>query len=181
MFFTPTPPPNVPEPVIQEDVRYYLIEGRSEPELVAQLNAKGYLTTEGRYWGFTSPELSWSFDTKASNGRCHLINAKVALIITTTLPAWASPAGTPAALLAKWRAFDRAIRHHEGEHAEIDRGDARKLAALMRAHDGDVSCRALDASLQAQGSAIMQKGKAANTELDARTGHGATEGVAISW
>lgn len=181
MFFAPIPPPSLPQPVIREDVRYYTIEGRSEPELVAQLNAKGYLTPDGRYWGFTSPALSWRFDTKPADGRCHLVNATVVLIVTTTLPVWAPPAGTPAALRVKWHAFDQAIHHHEGEHAQIDQDEARELAALMRTHAIDVSCRTLAASLQAQGKVIMQKSAAANAELDARTQHGATEGVAISW
>lgn len=182
MFVTPPlPPPTIPDPVILEDVRYYVIEGRSEPELVAQMNAKGYLDEHSRYWGYTSPQLKWSFDTKSVDGRCHLVDPKVMLIITTTLPTWTPPPGTSAAMLAKWRAFDRAIRHHEGEHAQIARDAARELVVLMRKHRSDVSCSGLDASLQAEGRVIMRKADAASVELDKRTGHGATEGVAISW
>jgi len=182
MFATPPlPPPTIPAPVILEDVRYYVIEGRSEPELVAQMNAKGYLTEHGRYWGYTSPQQKWSFDTKPVDGRCYLVDPKVVLIITTTLPTWTPPPGTSAAMMTKWRAFDRAARHHEGEHAKISRDEARELIALMRKHRSDVSCSVLDASLQAEGREIMRKADAANVELDKRTGHGATEGVAISW
>jgi predicted secreted Zn-dependent protease len=182
MFATPPlPPPTIPAPVIREDVRYYVIEGRSEPELVAQMNAKGYLTEHGRYWGYTSPQQKWSFDTKPVDGRCYLVDPKVVLIITITLPTWTPPPGTSAAMITKWRAFDRAGRHHEGEHAQISRDAARELIALMRKHRSDVSCSGLDASLQAEGRAIMRKADAANAELDKRTGHGATEGVAISW
>ena len=83
--------------------------------------------------------------------------------------------------MAKWHAFDRAIRHHEGEHAQIARDEARELVALMRKRRSDVSCSGLDASMQAEGRVIMRKAEAANAELDERTRHGATEGVAISW
>jgi predicted secreted Zn-dependent protease len=177
----PTLPAAIPDAVISEKIRYYTIEGRNESELVAQMNAKGYLSEQGRFWGYTLPHLDWRFDSKAVDGRCHLTHAKVAVVITTTLPAWTPPAGTSAALLAKWRAFDRAIRHHEGEHAQIDRDGAAALVASMRKHSGDVSCAALDAALQAEGKAIIRKGEDANRELDERTQHGAKEGVAISW
>ena len=103
------------------------------------------------------------------------------LTITTTLPAWTPPAGTSAAMTAKWHAFDRAIRHHEGEHARIARDEARELVALMRRHRRDVTCGGLDASLQARGRVIMRRAEAANAELDRRTRHGATEGVAMGW
>ncbi|CAM0998988.1 DUF922 domain-containing protein [Rhodanobacter sp. Root179] len=182
MFVTPPlPPPTIPAPVIQEDARYYVIEGRSESELVAQMNARGYQDKDGRYWGYTSPQLKWSFDTQPVEGRCNLVDPKVVLTITTTLPAWTPPAGTSAAMTAKWRALDRAIRHHEGEHAQIARDAARELVALMREHQRGVSCGDLDASLQAQGRMIMRRAEAANVELDKRTGHGAREGVTISW
>ncbi|MHB1058848.1 MAG: DUF922 domain-containing protein [Rhodanobacter sp.] len=177
----PLPPPTIPDPVIHEDIRYYAIEGRSEPELVAQMNAKGLPDGHGRYWGYTSPQLKWSFDTSPTADGCRLADAKVVLAITTTLPAWTPPPGVPAAMLAKWHAFDRAIRHHEGEHAQIARDEASELVALMRKHRVGASCSGLDALLQAQGRAILRKADAANAELDERTGHGATEGVAISW
>jgi len=182
MFATAPPlPPTIPDLVVLEDVRYYVIEGRSEPELVAQMNAKGYLGEHGRYWGYTSPELKWSFGVKLVDGRCKLVDPKVVLIITTTLPAWTPPSSTSAAMMAKWRAFDRAIHHHEGEHAQIARDEARKLVVLMRKHHSDVSCSGLDAYMQTEGRAITGKADTASAELDERTGHGATEGVALSW
>jgi predicted secreted Zn-dependent protease len=36
----PLPPPAIPAPVIRDEVRYYAIEGRNEPALVAQMNTK---------------------------------------------------------------------------------------------------------------------------------------------
>lgn len=177
----PLPPPVVPAPVIREDVRYYAIEGRNEPELVAQMNAKGYPGEGRRYWAYTSPQLSWSFDVKDVGGRCALVDPKVSLTITTTLPSWTPPSGTSAAMVAKWRELDRAMRHHEGEHAQIARDMAAALVALMRDHGTDVSCDRLDALMQAEGRAIMQRADAAGRQLDARTGHGASEGVALRW
>lgn len=183
MFAMPpaVPPPSIPDPVILEDVRQYAIEGRTEAELVAQMNAKGYLEERGRFWGYTSPELRWSFDVRPVDGRCELVDPKVLLIITTTLPSWSPPAGVSAAMVAKWRVLERALRHHEGEHAQIARTEARQLVALMRRRGDGHSCNDLDASLQREGRAIMRKADAANTELDERTHHGATEGVALRW
>jgi len=177
----PTPPPAVLAPVIREDVRYYVIEGRSEPELVAQMNAKGYLAEQGRYWGHTSSRLGWSFDTKAVAGRCHLVDPNVSLTITTVLPQWTPPSGTTETVVGKWHALIKALRHHEGEHAQIARAQAQALMALMLRHHSDKSCAALDASVQAEGRAIMHKSDAADVELDRRTQHGATEGVSMQW
>ncbi|MFA6231877.1 MAG: DUF922 domain-containing protein [Rhodanobacter sp.] len=179
------PPPQTPAalaPVVREDVRYYVIEGRSEPELVAQMNAMGYLTEQGRYWGHTSSRLGWSFDTKAVAGRCNLVGPNVSLTITTVLPQWTPPPGTPETVVGKWHALTKALHHHEGEHAQIARAQAQALMALMLRHHSDhKSCAALDASVQAEGRAIMHKSEAADVELDRRTVHGATEGVSIQW
>jgi predicted secreted Zn-dependent protease len=68
----PLPPPEIPAAVIQQDVRYYAIEGRNEPELVAQMNAKGYPDGRNRYWAYTSPKLNWNFDVKDVGGSCVL-------------------------------------------------------------------------------------------------------------
>jgi predicted secreted Zn-dependent protease len=84
-------------------------------------------------------------------------------------------------VVAKWHELDRAMRHHEGEHAKIARDMAEALVALMRAHRTDVSCDRLDAFMQAKGRVIMQAADAASNRLDAQTRHGASEGVALSW
>lgn len=177
----PLPPPGIPAPVIQENVRYYAIDGRNEPELVAQMNAKGYASGHSRYWAYTSPQLAWNFDVKDLGGRCVLVDPKVSLTITTTLPSWTPPSGTSPTVVAKWHELERAMRHHEGEHAEIARTAAERLVALMREHRTDVSCDHLNALMQAKGRAIMQSADAAGIRLDAQTRHGASEGVALRW
>jgi len=182
MFATPPlPPPAIPALVIQEEVRYYAIEGRNEPELVAQMNTKGYASGSDRYWAYTSPQLTWNFDVKVVGGSCVLVDPKVSLTITTTLPSWTPPPGTSATVVAKWHELGRAMRHHEGEHAEIARTMAGALVALMREHHADVSCDHLNAFLQAKGRVIMQRADAAGIRLDAQTRHGASEGVALRW
>jgi predicted secreted Zn-dependent protease len=113
---------------------------------------------------------------KDVGGECILVDPKVSLTITTTLPSWAPPQGTSATVVAKWHEFDRATRHHEGEHAEIARGAARALVALMREHRTDASCDQLNAFMQEKGKAIMQGADAASRQLDAQTRHGASEG-----
>jgi predicted secreted Zn-dependent protease len=111
----------VPGPIVRQDTRYYLIEGRNEPDLVREMNTKGYLNQSmTRYWGYTSPEVNWSYDVKRYGGqKCALVSPKVVVLITTTLPQWFPPPDASATVIAKWRKLDQAMHHHESEHAQI--------------------------------------------------------------
>jgi predicted secreted Zn-dependent protease len=172
----------VPNPVVRQDTRYYVIEGRKESDLVREMNAKGYLNESSRSWGYTSPEVFWSYDVKRYGGqKCALVSPKVVVLITTTLPQWSPPPDTSAAVMAKWGKLDQALRHHEGEHAQISVREGEALVALMRGHSSDISCEHLNRYLQDAGRKILDQASGQNAELDRRTAHGTNEGVAISW
>jgi predicted secreted Zn-dependent protease len=113
--------------------------------------------------------------------KCALVSPKVVILITTTLPQWSPPPNTSDVVIAKWRKLDQAMRHHEGEHAQISVQEGEALVALMRGHPSDISCEHLNSYLQVAGRKILDQASEQNTELDRRTSHGTNEGVAISW
>ena len=182
MFAITSPPVSIPESVIVEASRYYEIKGRHEADLVKQMNSKGYRLGKSTYWGYTSPTVRWTFGVKKHEGQqCVLVNPKVVVLITTTLPKWESSAGTSDVVTEKWNKLYAALKHHEGEHGQIAKDEGDALVALMRSHPSDDSCKHLKSYLHDESQKIFQKDWARNAELDQRTHHGVDEGVAISW
>ena len=175
------PPIVVPDAVVRERTAYYEVVGSHEEALVRELNAKGPTKPDGTYWAYTDAELSWSYDPRMAGSTCALSKPVVVISINTTLPAWKPPAGVDTKVVGKWNVMFKALKKHEDEHAQFTRDAGKALIALMREHPADTTCEQLDAYLQARGRDILNEEKKRNTELDARTGHGRSEGVGISW
>ncbi|MET0935206.1 MAG: DUF922 domain-containing protein [Luteibacter sp.] len=180
MFITP-PPIVVPDPVIRDRTAYYEVVGAHEPDLVREMNEKGPAKADGTYWAFTETGTSWTYDTKITGAACVIVKPMVTVSINMTLPKWTPPPGVDQKVVGKWNAMYAALHRHEGEHAQFARDTAHALTALMREHPSDSTCERLDAYLQAHGREITEREKQRNAELDARTGHGAAEGVGIAW
>ena len=64
---------------------------------------------------------------------------------------------------------------------QIAKDEGNAYVALMRGHSSDDSCERLKAYLDDEGNKILQADSVKNAELDRRTRHGVSEGVAISW
>lgn len=181
-MFAATPPVLIPNPVVVEATRYYEIKGRHEADLVKEMNSKGYRSGETTYWGYTLPQVRWTFDVRKYKGQpCRLVNPNVSIRITTMLPRWNPPAGTSDAVIKKWQKLYAALQHHEGEHGQIAKDQGNAFVALMREHPSDDSCERLKAWLDDEGHQIIQRDSVKDAELDRRTRHGVDEGVAISW
>jgi predicted secreted Zn-dependent protease len=180
MFFA-APPVTIPEPVIRERTAYYEVVGSREPDLVRELNEKGPTKAADTYWAFTDAGTSWSYDTRMHGAVCVIVKPSVVVAINTTLPHWTPPPGVDGRVVGKWNAMEKALRHHEDEHAQFARDTGKAVTALMREHPTDATCERLDAYLQARGRTLTDNASKQNLELDARTGHGSKEGVAISW
>jgi predicted secreted Zn-dependent protease len=181
MFFAPPPAVVVPDTMVVERNNHYDIKATTEPEIVHEMQAKGPAGFDSTYWAYTNAGVSFSYDTHQVGAYCVLVKPNVHVSINITLPAWTLPPGTRPAVVAKWNALYKAIVHHEGEHAQIARDSGDAITALLRSHPRDSSCKKLDAYLQEKAAPITAAREKANSDLDARTQHGAKEGVAISW
>jgi len=181
MFLVPIPPVIVPDPVVTERTTYYTIEGAREPDWVREMNDKGPIDSTGNYWGYSHDSMSWSYSTDQVGDRCVLKDPKITLGVNIILPEWKPPAGASPKVIEKWRNLAEAMTRHEGEHANNARDAANETVALMRAHPSDASCKKLSAYLREKGAEIARRKNDANVELDARTRHGALEGVTLSW
>lgn len=180
MFVAP-PPVTVPDPIVRERTAYYEIVGAHEEELVREMNRKGPTRPDGTYWAYTDAGTSWSYDAQRVGNTCVLVKPVVLVSINTTLPAWKQPPDVDARVVGKWNTMLSALKKHEGEHAQFARDSANALTELMRSHATDTTCARLNAYLQEHGREINEAEKKRNIDLDARTGHGSSEGVGISW
>ncbi|UPG90836.1 DUF922 domain-containing Zn-dependent protease [Luteibacter aegosomaticola] len=180
MFFAPPVVP-IPDPVIVERESFYVIRAVDEPGLVQEMKDKGPADTTGNYWGYTFANQGFGYDTRMEGGVCVLVKPWVHVSINTVYPSWDQPVHARASAVAKWTPFYQAMRRHEGEHATFARNAGAELVTVMRNHPSDETCAKLDAYIQHEWATISARSAKANKDLDDRTGHGSTEGVAISW
>lgn len=174
------PPPVIPDAVVTEQVIYYEIRGRNARELARDMAARGPVGPGGRhYWAYTSPTVTWTFDTRQHGSSCVVIGPSVRVTITIHMPRWTPPRGVEPSLTASWGHLVAALLAHERQHAQFARDAGRNLVRLMRDHGQAAHCDELDQQLQQLGRRILADQGEKDRELDARTRHGARDGVSF--
>lgn len=170
-------------PTIHESTHYYDVEGRTEAQIVHALNANGPQDPAGaRYWGRTEWTASWNFKTRpAGAGHCAVYDSDVRLEVITTLPRWTGAEDAPASVASKWRSMSHALVAHEGKHAAHGRAAIAKAADVLAARAYEGSCDTVRKRIEDAARALVRNGFALDAALDARTRHGASEGVFIRW
>jgi len=124
-------------------------------------------------------DLEWTYgDAPAAHG-CVLRNVRVTLTVTTTLPRWEPPAGTPARLVESWRTYLAHMRVHEAGHKAIAEQYARKLVAALGSLRG-ATCREVWDAAQRTATRVVEEGRTRNRAYDVETKHGQTQGVVLA-
>jgi len=98
--------------------------------------------------------------------------------VTTTLPRWEPPAGTPARLVESWRTYLAHVRVHEAGHKAIAERYARKLVAALGSLRG-ATCREVWDAAQRTATRVVEEGRTRNRAYDVETKHGQTQGVLL--
>jgi len=131
------------------------------------------------YTGYTVYNLSWRYNyTLESGSQCTLSSVKVGLHINQVLPAWHAQASTSAAFTAAWQTFAANLRTHEEGHVVLDEQYATQLVHdLQQASAAD--CDTLAQVAKGITDTDVTALNTANTNYDASTNHGATQGAIL--
>lgn len=162
---------------LKETTRPYAIAGRSAGDLGAELRRHGVLAATPD--GYRSPyvwQMQWMLEPRATAAGCAVGRLDVELVSILSLPQWTAPAGAPASLKADWSRFESALRAHEWQHRNMTVSRAQQFAPRV-AHLTAQSCDSLRRGVDYLGQQWTDALRQANDDYDAKTAHGAGQGV----
>lgn len=158
------------------EYKFYDVAGDSPGALWLSMRESGPPPAEGiSALGRTDWNVTWRARWDGAD-ICRVRNTDVRLQTTITLPRW-NPAGTaPAALVAQWDAFLRALSIHEAGHAELGSEAARSVRRELERVTAP-TCASMNSRAQEAVDRVLQEFRARNRLYDERTRHGATQGA----
>jgi predicted secreted Zn-dependent protease len=168
-----TPPP-IPTTVSTVEIPYarivyYDINGSTEAELRDQMNARAPTGPDGyRGDALTTWFIRWRWDGYGTED-CDLRTAKATYDIKVTLPRWNPAQEASPALIEKWNAYILALAGHEKGHVDNVIANLPVVINAIR--------RATCSTAEAKAQEILNGIRQNDSDFDARTNHGATEGA----
>lgn len=164
-------------PIVQSSTQTYAVVGASESEVRASLDQAPLSPDGRRRAGYTEADVHWEFRYKESGGKCRVVSVKVTLTAKVTLPAWTPPYGASRALRDSWTRFHDALSRHEQGHVDIGYAAAKRIEDALWRAPTPKTCRGYDDALGTIANAIFDQAELDQKAYDARTDHGAAEGV----
>ena len=153
------------------------IRGNTPQRRAAAIGEDGPMAPWGRrVFGYTTVGIHWWLRILAAGNRCRLANADVRRNAPHAAPRGVDAVAGFVKLRRRWPAFVDALAAHEA----LDLQRVRETADRMRTPSGGrPGCDMQGAGSAADEAAVreVREGATRNRELDARTGHGRTEGV----
>jgi predicted secreted Zn-dependent protease len=166
---TPAPPTIEPIDIPNAAIVYYDISGSTESELRAQLDALGPTGYDG-YKGDATTNWFISWDWPGyGNSVCDLSAATVSLTVEVTFPRWTPPEDAGTDLVDRWAGYTRRLAEHERGHVDFVAANYESVTDAIKA----ATCETAEAAAQEALASIRQH----DTDYDAETDHGATQGA----
>lgn len=160
-------------------VQRYEVTGGNIRQLQRALQSNGPRDDDGRVvQGLTRWQIEWSFDVAGQEGTCKVIDVRVVLRATVTLPHWTPRAGTSPEVVEAWTRYLDALRRHEAVHHRHGAKAADEIRALAATvPPGD--CGAVERTFNIKAMRVMDKYRTLSRSYDDRTRHGARQGAVL--
>lgn len=178
---TPTAPPlNVPVAFASEfRVVTYTVTGKTINEISKSLEANTMPDPNepgSRYYALTRWQLAGDWAMRSSSRGCEVVDGKVSVAITVTLPALVTP-NVPSDVRQRFETFMEKTVLHESDHVAITLHGAREYQRALSHHPPAPNCEVLQLQLKALFRQNFDEINRANREYDAKTQHGRTQGA----
>ncbi|MDP1825862.1 MAG: DUF922 domain-containing protein [Archangium sp.] len=154
-------------------LHWYDIEGDTEAELRAQLDARG---PEG-HDAYTAWHVTWKFPFLQTEEGCTTGPVTTAVRVNVTLPRWKAPADERDPLVRRWRRYLDALKEHESGHRETGFRAATDITETLPALPPKPTCEEAEEAANAAAREVLERYRAGDLTYDAETRHGATQGA----
>ena len=159
-------------------IHWYDVEGDTETELRAQLDARGPEDTGGqRHDAYTAWHVTWKFPFSEGAEGCSTGPVTTAVHINITLPRWRGPEDERDPLVRRWRRYLDALKEHESGHRETGFRAATDITETLPALPPKPTCEQADEAANAAAREVLERYRAGDIAYDAETRHGATQGA----
>lgn len=179
VLITATPVP-LPASRIKEWVttEYYDISGTTEGELRQDLDAHGYVYTDGEtYDGHTKWQIGWQYWYKEASDSCSVGAVEVNVEAIIVLPKWQNQGDGTASLSVKWDEYIEKLTMHENGHRDIVLSGGKEIYTALLGTSPRPTCDEVKTAVTDTGKGIMEKITTQNETYDEETKHGETQGA----
>lgn len=166
------------DPVVTETMFHYEVAGATAQEVRADLNRHGPLDGSGkRSDAITRWYVRWTFKYRPAGGDCAITELAAAVNVAILFPRLKQDASISAALRQAFDTFAENLLLHERGHADnaIDAG--KRIENAIRTMAPERNCPDLARAANALGHSLVKEANQWDIDYDARTRHGATQGV----
>lgn len=161
---------------IHEREETYAVTGATAEEVWDSLVAGARREGEELIFAWTDVSMEYRSRMVRRGDACRLVDARIDVRITVTVPEWTPPRDAPLAVRQQWNRYDLAIRRHEEGHVRLAGETGRRMhEALVGLTAAD--CDSLKELGTEVGERIMAEGRAEQQRYDDETDHGRTQGV----
>lgn len=171
------PEANAEKPGLNEDTtyNYYTVYGSTPNEIYAQTKKCGPDTLEGIFEGSTDYRIRWSYKYSWDNQEnCKITSVAVGLKVKINLPKWERPEGVAQTTIDYWDTSSANLKDHEGVHRQISIDAAGKILKSLQELPIQ-NCQQIEQSSESMAMSIYDQIIVDQSELDARTNHGANQ------
>jgi len=159
-------------------IHWYDIEGDTEAELRAQLDARGPEDTNGqRHDAYTAWHVTWRFPFSQNEEGCTTGPVTTDVHFNVTLPRWRGPADENDPLVKRWRRYLDALKEHESGHRETGFRAATDIADTLPGLPPKATCEEAEEAANGAAREVLERYHVVDTDYDAETRHGATQGA----
>jgi predicted secreted Zn-dependent protease len=161
----------------ETQVRWYDVEGDSEAELRASLDARGPENDGARHDAYTAWYVNWRFPFQQSDEGCSTGPVTTTVRVTITLPRWRGYQDEHVPLMKRWRRYLDALKEHESGHRDTGFRAASEITEQLEALPPRPTCAESEAAANAAAVKVLERFRAVDADYDAETRHGATQGA----
>ncbi len=158
-------------------ILWYDIQGDSDTELRAQMDAKGPELDGDRHDAYTSWHVTWKFPFVKNDEGCTTGPVTTDVRVVVTLPRWLGYADVNDPLVRRWIRYLDALQEHESGHRLTGINAASDITEQLPQLPPKPTCPEAEETANALARKILEGHRARDVEYDAETKHGATQGA----
>lgn len=158
-------------------IKWYDIQGDTEAELRAEMDAKGPEVDGVRNDAYTRWHVTWRFPYVRSEEGCATGPVTADVRVVVTLPRWLGYQDESDPLMRRWRKYLEALKTHEGGHRDTGFDAASELGVELSALPPQPTCDQAEEVANALAMKILEKYRKADVDYDNETRHGEAQGA----
>lgn len=165
-------------PIINEHYNYYKINGSTSQDLRKELSAQGPIINGEHFDAQVKWYINWYYHwSNPRQNACQVTGVEIKVRITHSMPKWENEENAESSLQIKWDNYLKNLTRHEQGHADNGLKAAQEIEQALLNTPAMPNCRHLKKRLDDTAYAIIQKHNQWDSNYDATTQHGKTQGA----